>query len=149
MQDSLASRTAELLAIGLALLVSGCGKSPAFNKAVVGTVELDGKPLPNVLVQFIPVAEDGMQLPFSSAVTDVSGSFRMTAGNKKSGAVIGKHKVVIAAADRQRPGRSSRDEDEGTELPAEYASATDSPIEIEVTAEKHNYEIALTRPSGK
>ncbi len=42
------------------LLAAGCGKSVAFNDKVEGTVQIDGAPLRQVMVEFIPDADVGV-----------------------------------------------------------------------------------------
>ena len=91
------SRTYLLLAI-FAFLHTGCGGGPKV-VPVSGRVTLDGKPLANATIQFVPVAEsDEKPLPSSSiGTTDADGSYSLvlnTNGNTK-GAVVGKHKVII------------------------------------------------------
>lgn len=56
---------------------------------VTGKVTLDGKPLPNAAVTFMP-AEGGA----SSGVTDAEGNYELGHFDGK-GAVIGKHKVAV------------------------------------------------------
>ncbi|RCS54054.1 carboxypeptidase regulatory-like domain-containing protein [Bremerella cremea] len=77
--------------LGLAMIV-GCGESgPSLGK-VTGKVTLDGKPLPNAIVSFVP--EDGRRS--SSAMTNEEGVYNL-AYIDQAGAVIGKHKVSITS----------------------------------------------------
>jgi len=129
-------------------LAAGCG--PPFNKKVEGVVTLDGKPLANVLVQFVPLGSTGAQRPISSGTTDADGSFKLTSGKNKNGAIIGKHKVVIMEASRRtREGRIDGARGLDLDLPLEYSSAADSPIEVDVTSDKHTYEFNLRRSVGE
>jgi hypothetical protein len=76
-----------LLVAGLLGMV-GCGPS---YKSVEGVVTLDGKAVEGATVVF--VADDGSGNT-ASGLTDASGKFTLTAGNKK-GAVAGNYKVLI------------------------------------------------------
>src|SRR5437660_8454049 len=89
----------------LALCAGGCGgKSVTYNDSVEGTVKMDGTPLVGVVVEFVP---DGTErLPQSTGYTDEQGHFTLQCDNKKAGAVIGKHHVVI------HPGRGGARPDE-------------------------------------
>ena len=88
------------LAIGvltaLAACTAGCG---AKNIAPVsGRVTLDGNPVSDLAVTFMPVAE-GTETPGgpSGATTDENGCFtlRMGGTHNRDGAVVGKHKVRL------------------------------------------------------
>jgi hypothetical protein len=86
-----------MLVLASALLLTGCGR-PYKVVPVSGRVQLDGKPLAGATVQFVPVAESGQELPSSFGTTDRDGRYTLTLiadGNKTSGAVVGKHKVMI------------------------------------------------------
>jgi hypothetical protein len=143
-------RRALVLAGALAVFgFTGCGKSsPPFNKSVEGVVKLDGVPLPSAYLEFVPIVNEGAPTPVSIGATDVNGHFKLAAEKSKRGAVIGKHKVLIKIP---RPGRNDKDNRDSenyvrgpaVDLPVEYASLSQTPIEVEVTAEKHDYEIEL------
>src|SRR5712692_10171119 len=74
--------------------VSGCGKTLVFNDLVEGTVKLDGKPLGNAHVQFVP-DEPGVKAPGSTGITDENGHYRLNRDGGEPGAVVGKHLVVF------------------------------------------------------
>jgi hypothetical protein len=87
-----------LLSVALALLVAGCGR--AYKTAPVsGRVKLDGRPLANATVQFVPVTGADQQEPPPSSVgtTDKDGRYELVFSNDANtkGAVVGKHKVII------------------------------------------------------
>lgn len=70
----------------------GCGESgPSLGK-VTGKVTLDGKPVANAIVSFVP--EDGRRA--SSATTNADGIYNL-AYISQEGAVIGKHKVSVTS----------------------------------------------------
>src|SRR5262245_17926586 len=86
-------------------LASGCsGTNWAMNELVDGTAKLDGKPVTNAVVEFVPIADAKKQPPISRGTTDDKGHFVLSCDNKKPGAVIGKHTVLV---------RVGRGEDEG------------------------------------
>jgi len=79
------------------LIFSGCG-APANQLAPVsGLITLDGEPLENAKVIFIPEKhrKDGLKLPYSFAITNEKGRFILATETGRKGAVIGNHSVVI------------------------------------------------------
>src|SRR5262249_30043215 len=84
----------KLACLGLLFLLagSGCGKKYSLNEQVEGSIKVDGAPLVGAVVDFVPQGAEA--LPISTGVTDKDGQFKLRCLNK-SGAVIGKHKVVI------------------------------------------------------
>jgi hypothetical protein len=127
--------------LGAALLVvgAGCGeKKWNMNEQVEGTVKLDGTPLRNVRVEFVPDVDPKIQAPTSSGYTDDKGHFQLTCTNQKPGAVIGKHNVIVLGG---RPGG----EEKVTYVPAAYGLAISTPCQVEVTADKHAYDLPLSR----
>ncbi len=122
---------------GLALLlvsqVFGCGGSGAATARVSGTVTRNGKPVPNVLVQFQP--EQGR---VSTGLTDEQGHFTLKYDRKQEGAVAGTHRVSVTF----RP-KTPKDEQllgEGKWSPhpdyaaimEKYGKADSTPLRIEI-----------------
>ncbi len=87
-----------------ASLLAGCGRSVTLGE-VNGTVRVDGQPLGQVFVVFIP--EDPQQ-PQSTGVTDAEGRFKLRCNNRRSGAVVGQHRVTIVDAAVAPGGRKPR-----------------------------------------
>jgi hypothetical protein len=120
---------------------------------VEGTVLLDGKPLPHARVEFMPETSDfGAELN-SSGVTDDQGHFTLTCtrGNE-SGAVVGKHHVVVSEG--PVPGEIRRNQEKAVEfqaklknrpIPAIYGTYSDTPITLEVTTAQKDYTVKLQR----
>lgn len=83
-----------LAAVSLTVLayttLAGCTKGGLKLLPVSGTVTLDGQPVPDAAVLFIPV-QGG---PPASATTDAQGRFQL-ATNNQPGAVPGEHRVTI------------------------------------------------------
>jgi hypothetical protein len=78
---------------GLAALIAGCKEPPPPIVAVEGIVLLDGKPLKNAQVRFIPQIEHGPEF-IATAVTDGGGRFKLMC-NGQHGACAGENYVVI------------------------------------------------------
>lgn len=78
----------------LGLAISGCGGSkealPDLGQ-VSGTVTLNGQPLSDARVLFIP--DNG---PASAAITDQTGRYELLFKSGDKGAVIGRHEVQIS-----------------------------------------------------
>jgi hypothetical protein len=85
-----------ICALGLSLLSSaGCGGKYDLGQ-VEGTVTLDGKPLAEASVTFSPL-NAGAESPGSSGITDSNGKYSLSlVVDETSGALVGKHQVVIA-----------------------------------------------------
>ena len=82
--------------LGVCLLVVtclGCGPGGPEIASVEGTVTMDGKPLPDASVVFIP--ENGRP---AGATTDSEGKYVLTFTQGRKGAMPGKNKVRISTA---------------------------------------------------
>jgi hypothetical protein len=114
----------------LALLLAGCQglKVPP----VQGRVRLDGRPLPNATVQFVPVTGAGDQVPRPSSVgtTDEEGRYSLVLDNrsKTPGAVVGKHKVIILLGARPAAGETQPTFHQ--QLPARYNRKTELECDV-------------------
>jgi hypothetical protein len=63
---------------------------------VEGALNLRGRPLPDVLVCFVPDAEAGTPGPRSTGWTDEKGHYRLICDKpNKPGAIEGKHRVIV------------------------------------------------------
>jgi hypothetical protein len=130
------------LALVAAVVATGCGSTETPLTPVEGVVNLNGKPLPGVQVEFAPVVEVGSpRLPFSKGLTDANGRFTLVCENNKPGAVVGKHKVVV----RQpvRPRSEGAQAPKPPAIPRPYQSLEDTPLTLEVTTDKGEYVVAL------
>jgi hypothetical protein len=140
-----------VLAIAAALL-SGCGKSVTLGE-VDGTVRLDGQPLGQVLVVFVP---DDPQQPQSSGVTDADGRFKLRCNNSRSGAVVGQHRVTLLDAAVAPGGRKRDDEpEEGaappvSRVPEVYTRVDKTPLRQSVSAgtQSVNIDVPSDRKPG-
>ncbi len=77
--------------VAVAILTAGCsGGGPALG-VVEGTVKINGKPAPFVIVNFNP-AEGGRS---SEGVTDESGHYELIFNSESMGAMVGSHTVSL------------------------------------------------------
>lgn len=115
----------------LALVMCGCGGSKdVVLIPVTGIVTLNGNPLAGAVVQFHP---DGARASFGS--TDDQGWYELTYLDRKKGAVVGKHRVVISTMVERDPESSDpqiRKEGRPETIPAQYNSR--SILEAELQA---------------
>jgi hypothetical protein len=75
--------------------MSGCGGAREF-AGVEGTVTLDGRPLAEVEVVFVPDALKGNTGNNASAFTDAQGHYKLrSARDQKDGTVLGVHRVFF------------------------------------------------------
>jgi hypothetical protein len=144
------------LAAALLFGAAGCGggKSWAVNDRVEGTVKLDGAPLANVLVQFVPDVDPKTQAPTASGYTDDKGQYTLTFDNQRPGAVVGKNYVVVLRGRTAGGGVDDRDPQArqapaGAALPEAYSLAAKTPLTVEVTADRHTYDLALSRSASQ
>lgn len=99
--DSYVSSAFLLCASAIAFAsISGCGGSKFKYAEVEGRVVLDGAPVPDARVIFMPMTtnEDGESGPYSQGVTDADGRYKLTTQGEKtrSGAVVGSHRVIVS-----------------------------------------------------
>jgi hypothetical protein len=133
------------------VLIAGCSSSVPMNEQVEGTVKLDGVPLPNALVEFVP-NDKTTQLPISRATTDSAGHFQLMCANEKPGAVLGSHNVLVrvgrggdgSKADEMDAPPPKKGEVKSYVVPPIYRDAAKTPLKIDVTASQHSYELNLT-----
>jgi hypothetical protein len=127
-------RLAVLTCLG-AITIAGCAGKPPLAQ-VEGTVRLDGRPLSDVLVCFLPDPDKQTSGPRSVAVTDENGQYRLRCDDQREGAVLGWHRVLledmtlysVSRQDRaggSRPALVSR-------LSPRYTTATQTPLYFEV-----------------
>ena len=123
-----------LIIIPLLVVLPGCGDSVPVAE-VEGTVELNGKPLDRIQVEFWPEGE-GLR---SIGTTDSQGRFKlMTDNGKQQGAVPGAHKVVLhdaAALGDKFLGRAGEDADMSQGKKPRISGAYVNPEKTSLTAE--------------
>jgi hypothetical protein len=106
---------------------------------VSGVVLLDGKPMPDAIVQFIPEPDKNTEGSTSSGKTDGEGRFRLRSEDKyaRDGAVVGFHRVVVwdartAAPPRNRWSEGKRPDMPPSRIPERYIRAQKTPLRQEV-----------------
>lgn len=137
------TRIASVVLLGVATLVCGCGDKK--RASVSGTVQLDGKPIEEGSIQFVP--SDPNAGPTSGAsIRD--GKYEISADK---GATIGSNKVVIHAnrktgkqvPNAAEPGKMRDAVEEA--IPAEYNSKSTLTADIKPGHNSHDF----TLKSGK
>jgi hypothetical protein len=145
-----------LILFGISTLV-GCSKGPTIAE-VEGTLKLDGKPVPNVRIMFMPDPQKGTVGAISCGFSDEQGHFTLTYEDERPGAVVGWHKVVLLNGSinlYRTPRNGRRDDDDpvlkikpkaktGPKVPEKYATAAKTPMEMEVKPTKNALELLLT-----
>jgi hypothetical protein len=111
------------LASVLFATLAGCGDGLDLT-GVTGTVSLDGKPVPNAVVTFVPQGGTGSP---SNGVTDAEGRYTLMFSRDREGAFVGTHDVTVET-EQVSIEEQSEMADEGiapgefVKLPAKYAS---------------------------
>jgi hypothetical protein len=83
------------LALGCGLLLLlGCG-APAPRGDVQGTVRINGRPLSNVLVSFLPDSDRGAAGPRAAGMTDEQGRFQLKCDDQQPGMPTGAYRVTL------------------------------------------------------
>jgi hypothetical protein len=142
----------------LALSAAGCGSgsSVQYNETVEGTVKLDDQPLGGVLVMFVPENESFAQVSGSSGLTDDSGHYTLKCDNGRSGAAVGKHRIVLTRGPGANTGRDNDPNNnrrkDGTPaatsdkrpVPPIYSVAASPKLFLTVTADQHSgYDLSI------
>jgi hypothetical protein len=140
-------RAALLGFAGLGLLTAGgCGGSaPA---PVEGTLRMNGKPLGNVQVEFLPEANG----PRSTGVTDQTGHYTLTTLDGRPGALVGRHRVVLSdlgVYEDKAPAPGEKKKRDialvrPSRLPAQYGDVTNTPLRKEVRAAPNTIDLEVS-----
>ena len=125
----------------------GCNRTFAVNEKVQGTLRMNGKALPNVRVDFYPQLGPDNAAPTSGGYTDDEGRFTLKCANGQSGAVVAKHKVVLLRGRAPASDEEKQSSDQPLKLappiPSAYSTASKTPLEIEVTMDRSEYELVV------
>lgn len=78
----------------VAVQMAGCEQRPQMGQ-VEGTVKLNGQPLAEVEIQFLPDPSLGTRGPRSKGRTDENGHFRLICDDLREGAIVGTHRVFV------------------------------------------------------
>ena len=131
--------------------LAGCTDSFDYKVAeFTGTLLVDGQPVGNVGIRFVPDVMQGNEGPPAMATTDAQGRFtlRMMEGDlaqARDGAVVGWNRVVLTdydyaeAADYDAKGLKVR-------FSTDYTLVGSTPLTWEVIPEPQDVEISLPKP---
>lgn len=149
-------RSCILLFASIVVMVSACNSGSRLAE-VSGVVMLDGKPMPDAIVQFVPEPDKDTHSPSSNGppsrdITDEEGRFHLKSEDKnaKDGAVVGVHRVVVRdkrtiALPRSRwPDPMKRPETPPSRIPRRYTDAKSTPLRQEVKAGSQTITLELT-----
>jgi len=135
------------------LALCGCARKVPMGQ-VDGTVWVDGAPVPDVMIMFVP---EDRSLPQSTGLSDSEGHFQLRCSNGQPGAAVGRHRVVLLDAARAPAGRAKDDDylPEGADAPASripmrYSRPDKTPLRqsVEKGSQSVPIEIAVTgKPS--
>jgi hypothetical protein len=141
-----------LVPVGLTAL--GCGPKQQFAE-VSGVVLLNGKPMPDALVEFLPDQEKGTRGPMSMGTTSAGGRFRLVSSDsdRRGGAVVGFHRVLIQDARSIPKARSDFSMDKPPEnVPSRvsyvYGKAASTPLRQEVKPGPQEVTLEVTGRGG-
>lgn len=140
----------------------GCGPPGKGLKVefVEGIIKLDGEPLPQASVTFIPIKEDGV-MEAAGGYTNDKGVYHLTSGNgdAEKGAVAGEYRVLISKISSKSLNESSGGEynpgpggyavtyEQTQLLPKIYQDRTNSPLTATVKKGKNknmDFELSST-----
>ena len=100
-------------------LAGGCNSSGLNVAPVSGTVTLNGKPLPNAHVTFVP--KPGLEAPSSDGTTDANGRYSLIISvTDEVGAAVGEHIVQITASQHTQAPDDDRSYVVDEPVPARY-----------------------------
>ena len=142
-----------ILAAALALV--GCNKPPAL-VPVSGTVTLDGNPLPNAEVRFIPIWDDLDGNYIASGITDDEGKYVLRLpGQTESGACACENRVTVFEGPIPDEIRDSKNEQVAATrfleslpnrpIPKDYTRVADTPLKVTVSADQSVYDLDMKR----
>jgi hypothetical protein len=116
---------------------AGCSRGPQFAD-VEGVITVNGRPLSDAEVTFLPDPEVGTLGPTSSAYTDDKGHYQLMTHKGQSGAVVGTHRVCIrdlrtlpmpAIFDAEgNPQRAAKSRPKVSRVPTAYNSSRETPL---------------------
>jgi hypothetical protein len=150
---------ARLAVAALCIAMTGCSRQAELG-GVSGSVLLDGKPLSNVQVEFVPETrgKPKVGLPMSVGVTDEAGRYELHATDGRLGAAVGEHRVVVrdlalpaggrigsrAEADRAATVVGRAKLSPQTRLPAAYMNSATSPLHLTVASGEQTLDLELS-----
>jgi hypothetical protein len=128
-----------ILQCAVLFVLAGCGAKTDLPLAPVsGTITINQVPAPNLSVIFQP--ENGRP---SMAITDESGRYELRYSQEHSGALIGRHTVLISSGDVSDAGvaRSSR-----VSIPEEYNRRSMLSAEVKSGRNRFDFDLKISSP---
>jgi hypothetical protein len=135
------ARQAAVLVLFLAL---GCGDHRPKTAVVRGTVTYKGKPVPNGTVNFVSASG-----PAATGEIGPDGSYRLTTFRKGDGAVLGAHKVVIVAMQKNDAQIEAFTPLPPPIVPMKYTSAATTDLTAEVKDQENTINFDLKEEKKK
>ena len=126
----------------IAAAVVGCEKPPEFG-LVSGTATLNGTPLDEVRVMFLPDPLAGNQGAHSECITDDEGKYALIYSQdaQTQGALVGWHRVVV----EDTAAENSRDRYRPIRIHESFSSSAHTPLKYEVTPGQQTIDLELGR----
>jgi len=132
------SRSWWALSAAACLVLAGCGDGRPTRVPVSGQVLIDGQPLTHGNVRFVP--QHGR---VSTGKLDSDGHFVLTCFENGDGAIVGRHRVAVVAAEQ------INDEQMQWFAPKKYAHYGTSNLEEEINGPTDSVTINLTWDGGQ
>lgn len=140
-----------------AFITAGCSnKEKIVLVPVEGKLMMNGQPVPQARIEFMPEFKGHGAESNSSAVTDEAGKFVLQFSSGEAGCAVAKHRVVINEAP---VGANMRGQDEASQnrfaeytrnlknrpLPSSYQLYSTTPLIIDITGETHDLVLDMRR----
>ena len=122
------------------LVLVGCGSNGPKLYKVVGKVTMDGKPLKNAEVRFLPIPHGKERVRPSSAITDENGNYLLEYSSRRKGALPGEYQVYISTKRKALPEIPAVQES----VPDIYNSKSKLKAEIDDTTRKFDFDLVST-----
>ena len=124
----------------IVLILTGCEKPPQLGR-VTGTVTMNGKPLDEVRVLFLPDPESENEGAHSVCITDKDGKYDLIYSKDAEihGAIVGWHRGVV----EDIAAENSRDRPRAIRVPPAYSSSAQTPLRFEVQPEDQTIDIVI------
>lgn len=129
-------------------VLSGCGAGGPELIPVSGTVRMDGKPLADAQVRFIPEVQGSEPARPTIGRTKADGTFVLEYSTERQGVLPGKYRVLI------NTGRVADDGRKGVRIPGVPETVPDiyntkSTLNAEVSSEHHTFDFDLESAGGR
>jgi hypothetical protein len=143
--------------VPLLLILGGCSSNAVELGTVHGRVIMQGRPLADVVVTFVPELPSQEKLPISIGTTDADGNYCLSTDEGLPGAVVGTHRVTV---EELRPGNPAGDNSREAQdqqpvvprsvqppprVPERYRTAGTSPIQLVVKAGDNALDLSLSK----